>query len=44
MQAARSEFAAWHLLSLGLNFVTVLLVTGGMALAAFLPANKQAAG
>jgi acyl phosphate:glycerol-3-phosphate acyltransferase len=44
MQAVRSEFASWHLLSLGLNFVTVLLVTGGMALAAFLPQDKQTAG
>ncbi len=29
---------------MGLNFVTVLLVTGGMALSAFLPPDKQAAG
>jgi acyl phosphate:glycerol-3-phosphate acyltransferase len=35
--AARRAFALWHLSSLGLNMVTVLLVTIGMAQAAYLP-------
>ena len=41
MQSVRAEFAAWHLASLGLSFVTVLLVSGGMALAGFLPGEKK---
>ena len=44
MQAARSEFAAWHVGSLFLNLATVVLVTGGMALAGFLPAACGLAG
>jgi acyl phosphate:glycerol-3-phosphate acyltransferase len=35
--AARHTFALWHLYSLGLNMVTVLLVSIGMAQAAYLP-------
>jgi glycerol-3-phosphate acyltransferase PlsY len=42
MQAARSDFGRWHFYSLMLNFATVLLVTGGMALAAYLPPSDQA--
>jgi acyl phosphate:glycerol-3-phosphate acyltransferase len=34
---ARQTFARWHLYSLGLNMVTVLLVTIAMAQAAYLP-------
>jgi len=37
MKSARGEFARWHLASLGLTFVTLLLVTAAMALAARLP-------
>lgn len=37
MKNARSEFGRWHLYSLLLNFVTLLLVTGGMALTVKLP-------
>ncbi len=36
--AARAAFASWHLVSLLLNFVTLLLVLGVTALAAQLPA------
>jgi acyl phosphate:glycerol-3-phosphate acyltransferase len=36
-EAARKEFGRWHLISLLLNFVTVLLVTVAMALTARLP-------
>jgi acyl-phosphate glycerol 3-phosphate acyltransferase len=43
-EAARSEFIRWHLVSLLLNFVTVLLVTGAMALAAYLPERFQGEG
>jgi glycerol-3-phosphate acyltransferase PlsY len=35
---ARQMFARWHLVSLGLNLVTVVLVTIAMAQAAYLPA------
>lgn len=41
MTAARSEFGRWHFYSLMVNFGTVLLVTGAMALAAQLPANRE---
>jgi acyl-phosphate glycerol 3-phosphate acyltransferase len=37
MKEARAEFARWHLVSLGLTFVTLLLLTAAMALAARLP-------
>jgi glycerol-3-phosphate acyltransferase PlsY len=43
MKAARGEFATWHLVSLALNFVTLGLVTWGMALAARLP-QEQGSG
>jgi acyl phosphate:glycerol-3-phosphate acyltransferase len=36
-QAAREQFATWHLYSLGLNLITLALVTVAMALAARLP-------
>ena len=36
-EAAREHFASWHLYSLGLNFITLALVTVVMALAAYLP-------
>jgi acyl-phosphate glycerol 3-phosphate acyltransferase len=36
-QAAKESFATWHLASLLLNFVTMILVTAVMALAAWLP-------
>ena len=36
--AARQDFVRWHLYSLGLNLLTVLLVTVSMAQAAYLPA------
>lgn len=36
---ARREFGLYHTYSLFLNFTTIGLVTGGMALAAFLPAG-----
>jgi acyl-phosphate glycerol 3-phosphate acyltransferase len=42
MRALRSEFGAWHLVSLMLNFATILLVTGGMALASQLPGESPA--
>lgn len=35
--AARKDFVRWHLYSLGLNMLTVLFVTVGMAQAAYLP-------
>jgi acyl-phosphate glycerol 3-phosphate acyltransferase len=38
MQSARADFGRWHLYSLGLSFVTLLLVTAAMALASRLPA------
>jgi glycerol-3-phosphate acyltransferase PlsY len=37
MKTARGDFALWHLASLGLTFITLLLVTPAMALAARLP-------
>jgi glycerol-3-phosphate acyltransferase PlsY len=37
MKAARGDFALWHLASLGLTFITLLLLTAAMALAARLP-------
>jgi hypothetical protein len=37
--AAAADFGRWHLYSLGLNFVTLLLVTVAMALAAQLPSG-----
>ena len=39
-QMARDDFARWHLYSLFLNFVTLALVTGVMALAARLPEGR----
>lgn len=36
---ARQEFTRWHLYSLGLNMLTVLLVTVAMAQAAYLPST-----
>ncbi len=42
--AARQTFARWHLYSLGLNMLTVLLVTTAMAQAAFLPAEEKRNG
>jgi hypothetical protein len=41
MQAAQAEFGRWHLVSLLLNFATVVLLTGGMALAGYLPAGQK---
>jgi glycerol-3-phosphate acyltransferase PlsY len=38
---ARQMFARWHLYSLGLNMVTVLLVTVAMAQAAYLPISQS---
>jgi acyl-phosphate glycerol 3-phosphate acyltransferase len=38
MESARADFTGWHFYSLGLSFVTLLLVTAAMALAARLPA------
>ncbi len=46
LEAARegyNTFVAWHLVSLFLNFGTVLLVTGAMALAANLPTRTSSA-
>jgi acyl-phosphate glycerol 3-phosphate acyltransferase len=40
LKDARAEFGRWHVCSLMLNFVTVILVTGGMALASALPGNS----
>jgi hypothetical protein len=40
-EAARTEFGRWHLWSLVLNFVTIILVTIAMALAAQLPAERN---
>lgn len=37
MSAARSEFAAWHLASMGLSFVTLIFVSIAMAQTAVLP-------
>ncbi len=40
---ARQTFAYWHLVSLGVNMVTVLLVTIAMAQSAYLPSSDDAA-
>jgi hypothetical protein len=37
MRAARSQFGGWHLVSLFLNFGTVIFVSAAMATAASLP-------
>jgi acyl-phosphate glycerol 3-phosphate acyltransferase len=42
-QEKRAEFGRWHLYSLGLNLLTILLVGVGMALAARLPTDRPAA-
>ena len=39
-EAARHDFAVWHVWSLLLNMVTILLVTPAMALAAQLPPEQ----
>ena len=39
--AAKADFATWHLYSLGLSCVTLLLVALGMALTASLPCSKK---
>jgi hypothetical protein len=39
-ETAKEAFGAWHGISLSLNFITISLVTIGMALAAQLPASK----
>jgi hypothetical protein len=41
---ARAEFGRWHGYSLIVNFLTLVLVAVGMALAAQLPAPPQPAG
>ncbi|MGH7224274.1 MAG: hypothetical protein ACRELF_13670, partial [Gemmataceae bacterium] len=41
--AARQSFVRWHLYSLGLNMVTVLLVTIAMAQTAYLPNSRSLA-
>jgi hypothetical protein len=38
---AKAEFALWHLLSLGLDLVTLVLVGIALALAAQLPAGPR---
>jgi acyl-phosphate glycerol 3-phosphate acyltransferase len=40
---ARAAFRIWHLVSLGVNLLTVLLVTIAMAQAAFLPTTNRTA-
>ena len=40
-EAARKDFGNWHLWSLLLNFVTIILVTIAMALAAQLPGTRN---
>jgi hypothetical protein len=40
-ELAKQSFAAWHVASLLLNFVTLILVTGSMALAAWLPSLRS---
>jgi acyl-phosphate glycerol 3-phosphate acyltransferase len=40
--AARKKFVQWHLYSLGLNMLTVLLVTAAMVQAAYLPSTSVA--
>jgi len=44
MKEARSAFGRWHVVSLMLNFVTVLTVAGAMALAGNVPQEKAATG
>lgn len=44
MKSARAEFGLWHTAGLFLNFFTVLLVTGGMMLAARLPDEASSGG
>jgi len=44
MNAARGQFAAWHGVSLSLTFVTLLLLTAAMALAARLPDKSPEIG
>jgi hypothetical protein len=39
-EAARQDFGRWHAGSLGVNLLTVILLTAAMALAAFLPAAR----
>lgn len=41
MKSARSAFASWHLVSLGLGMASLALVTWGMAMAASLPAPSS---
>lgn len=41
MKQARSTFGAWHVVSLFVNFATILAVTGAMALAANLPSEER---
>jgi acyl-phosphate glycerol 3-phosphate acyltransferase len=41
-EAARADFTTWHFYSLGLNLLTVVLVTIAMALAAWLPTAAAA--
>lgn len=43
MDAAKREFGAWHLGSLGMNFLTLVLAGVGLALAARLPAEVSPA-
>jgi acyl phosphate:glycerol-3-phosphate acyltransferase len=40
----KEDFTRWHLASLGLSFVTLVLVTGSMALAARLPDSRPTPG
>jgi glycerol-3-phosphate acyltransferase PlsY len=41
MRTARSDFGRWHFYSLLLNFATLILVTGAMALGGSLPAGRE---
>src|SRR5262249_40006934 len=41
VREVRADFTTWHLISVLLNMVTVILVTGGMVLAAFLPPARR---
>jgi hypothetical protein len=38
---ARGKFTTWHFYSLGANFATLALVTVAMAMAAYLPAERE---
>ena len=40
-EPAKQSFASWHVASLLLNFVTLVFVTGSMALAAWLPSLRS---